>query len=96
MECHYREAMWKSKMYRNPTLEFRLFIVLVYLSRLTPMLQDIYQKLQTTDPSVVSVPEEMGTIWKGVQRIREHLRSRQQDFKLSKDLKGLQRSTPSR
>lgn len=93
MECHYREAMWKSKMYRNPTLEFRLFIVLVYLSRLTPMLQDIYQKLQTTDPSVVSVPEEMGTIWKGVQRIREHLRSRQQDFKLSKDLKGLQRST---
>ena len=93
MECHYREAMWKSRLYRNTQLEFRLFIVLVHLSRLAPLLHTIYQKLQNTDPTLVPIPEEIGTIWKGVLNIREHLRAKKQEFQITKDLKGMQRST---
>lgn len=89
MECHYREAMWKSRLYRNTQLEFRLFIVLVHLSRLSSVLQTIYQKLQTTDPTLIPVPEELGTIWRGVLSIREHLRAKKQEFQITKDLKGM-------
>ena len=39
--------MWKNKLYRNVQLEFRLFIVLIHLSRLETMLQSYYTKLQS-------------------------------------------------
>ena len=44
-QSHFREAMWKSKMYRNTQLEFKAFIVLVHLSRLEKQLEAICQKL---------------------------------------------------
>lgn len=73
-------------MYRNTLLEFRLFIVLVHLSRLAPTLQTIYNKLKTTDPSIVPVPEDIDMIWKGVVNVREHLRSKKQEFQISKGI----------
>lgn len=85
--------MWKAKMYRNSQLEFRLFIVLVHLSNTYSLLQSMYNRLLDTDPSVLSVPEELGLIWKGVVTVRDHLRTKKQEFQISKDLKGLQRST---
>lgn len=39
--------MWKNKLYRNVPLEFRVFIVLVHLSRLEALLQSYYTKLQS-------------------------------------------------
>ena len=78
--------MWKSKLHRNTTLEFKLFIVLIHLSRLAPVLQTIYDKLKTTDPSVVSVPDDLEIIWKGVVNVREHLRSKKQEFQISKGM----------
>ena len=46
-QCHFRESMWKNKLYRNAQLEFRVFIVLIHLSRLEKMLQTYYAKLQS-------------------------------------------------
>ena len=73
-------------MYRNTLLEFRLFIVLIHLSRLAPTLQTIYNKLKTTEPSIVPVPEDIDMIWKGVVNVREHLRSKKQEFQISKGI----------
>lgn len=86
--------MWKNKLYRNVQLEFRLFIVLIHLSRLETMLQSYYTKLQSarrpgglcvaTDATIVAVPEELGMVWKGVMNIREHLRAKKQEFQITK------------
>ena len=85
--------MWKSKLYRNTQLEFRLFIVLIHLSNTYKLLQTIYNRLLDSDPSVVPVPDDLEMIWKGVMNVREHLRTKKQEFQITKDLKGLQRST---
>ena len=39
------------------------------------------------------VPEEIRLVWKGVMDVREHLRAKKQDFQITKDVKGMQRST---
>lgn len=39
------------------------------------------------------VPDELGLVWKGVIDVREYLRTKKQDFQITKDLKGMQRST---
>ena len=39
--------MWKNKQYRNMQLEFRVFIVLIHLSRLETLLRSYYDKLQS-------------------------------------------------
>ena len=85
--------MWKSKLYRNTQLEFRLFIVLIHLSNTYKLLQTIYNRLLDSDPSVVPVPDDLEMIWKSVINVREHLRTKKQEFQITKDLKGLQRST---
>ena len=46
LDSHFREPMWKSKMYRNRELEFKVFIVLIHLSRLEGLLRQMVKKLQ--------------------------------------------------
>ena len=46
LDSHFREPMWKTKMYRNRELEFKAFIVLIHLSRLEGLLRQMVKKLQ--------------------------------------------------
>lgn len=90
--------MWKNKLYRNVPLEFRVFIVLVHLSRLEALLQSYYTKLQSgcwrwglcvaADATIVAVPEELGMVWKGVLSVREQLRAKKQEFQITKGASG--------
>ena len=42
------------------------------------------QRSLEVEPSCLSVPEEFAIVWKGVINIREHLRTKKQEFQITK------------